>query len=45
MIGSIEGYVTLIKEKNRYVITTHCFLQGEVLVSKTIGEGFKKSLM
>jgi hypothetical protein len=37
MIGSIKGLVTLLKEKNPDVITTHCFLHWEVLVSKLLG--------
>lgn len=44
MIGSIKGFVTLVKEKKPGVITTHCFLQREVLVSKTIGEDLKQVL-
>jgi hypothetical protein len=44
MIGSIKGLITLIKEKNPDIITTHCFLYREVLVSKTIGEDLKQVL-
>jgi hypothetical protein len=32
MIGSIKGFVTLVKEENHAVITTQCFLHPEVLV-------------
>jgi hypothetical protein len=44
MIGSIKGLVTLVKEKNPDVTTTHCFLHREVLVSETIGEDLKQAL-
>jgi hypothetical protein len=44
MIGSIQGLVTLVKEKNCDVITTHCFLQQEVLVSKTTGKDLNEVL-
>jgi hypothetical protein len=44
IIGSIKGFVTLVKEKNPNVITTHCFLRREVLVSKSIGEDLKQVL-
>jgi hypothetical protein len=44
MMGSIKCSVTLVKEKNHDVITTHWFLHREVLVSKTIGEGLKQVL-
>jgi hypothetical protein len=43
MIGSIKGLVTLVKEKPD-VITIHCFLHREVLVSKTTGEDLKQVL-
>jgi hypothetical protein len=33
------------QRKNPDVITTHCFLHREVLVSKTIGEDLKQVLM
>ena len=42
MIGSVQGFVSRVKEKNPEVITTHCFLHREVLVSKTIGEDLKQ---
>ena len=37
MIGSVQGFVSRVKEKNSEVITTHCFLHREVLVSKVLG--------
>jgi hypothetical protein len=39
-----KGFVTLVKETNPNVITTHCVLHREVLVSKTIGEDLKQVL-
>jgi hypothetical protein len=42
--GKIKGFVSLVKEKNPNVITTHCFLHREALVSKTIGEHLNKIL-
>ncbi len=45
MIGSVQGFVSRVKEKNPdQVITTHCFLHREVLVSKTIGDDLKQVL-
>lgn len=44
MIGSIKGFVTLVKEKNPAVITTHCFIHREVLVFKTVGPDLKAVL-
>ena len=44
MIGSVQGFVSRVKEKNPEVITTHCFLHREVLVSKTIGDDLKQVL-
>jgi hypothetical protein len=44
MIGSIKGFVTLVKKKKPDVITTHCFPHREVLVSKTIVEDLKQVL-
>lgn len=34
MVGSIKGLVTLIKEKNANIISTHCFIHREVLMAK-----------
>jgi hypothetical protein len=44
MIGSIKDFVTLIKERNHDVITTHFFLHRKILVSKTTGEDLKQVL-
>jgi hypothetical protein len=44
MIGSIKGFVTLVKEENHDIVTTHCFLHREVLVSKTTGDDLKQVL-
>ena len=44
MIGSVQGFVSSVKEKNSEVITTHCFLHREVLVSKSIGNDLKQVL-
>ncbi len=44
MVGSVQGFVSHMKEKTRGVITTHCFLHREVLVSKTIGDDSKQVL-
>ena len=44
MIGSVQGFVSRVKEKNSEVITTHCFLHREVLVSKIIGNDLKQVL-
>ncbi len=44
MIGSVQGFISRVKEKNSEVITTHCFLHREVLVSKSIGNNLKQVL-
>ncbi len=44
MTGSVQGFVSRVKEKNPEVIATHCFLRREVVVSKTIGDDLKQVL-
>ena len=44
MIGSLKGFVSLVKQKNPSVITTHCFLHCEALIGKKIGVEFKMVL-
>ena len=38
---SILGFVTLVKEKNPNVITTHCLIHREALASKTLPAALK----
>ncbi|XP_068228168.1 zinc finger BED domain-containing protein 5-like [Palaemon carinicauda] len=44
MIGSIKGFVSLVKREKSSVITTHCFLHREALVAKTISNDLKSVL-
>ncbi|XP_068232182.1 SCAN domain-containing protein 3-like [Palaemon carinicauda] len=44
MIGSIKGFVSLVKRENSSVITTHYFLHREALVAKTISNDLKSVL-
>ena len=37
MVGSMKGFKTLAKNVNPRIVTTHCFLHREVLVTKTLG--------
>jgi hypothetical protein len=37
MVGSIRGFISLVKKENPD-IKTHCFIHREVLVSKTFGD-------
>ncbi len=43
MTGSVQGFLSRVKEKNPEVIT-HCFLHREVLISRTIGDDLKHVL-
>lgn len=36
MIGSIKGFITIAKNQNPNINTTHCFLHREVLIAKSI---------
>ena len=42
--SSISRFVTLVKEKNPYVITTHCIIHLEALASKTLTAAVKVTL-
>ncbi|XP_068115889.1 zinc finger BED domain-containing protein 5-like [Hyperolius riggenbachi] len=44
MVGSMRGFASLVRKENLSVVTTHCFLHREVLVSKSLGEEMKKVL-
>ncbi|XP_068237126.1 SCAN domain-containing protein 3-like [Palaemon carinicauda] len=44
MIGSIKGFVSLVKRENSSVITTYCFLHRKALVAKTISNDLKSVL-
>ena len=41
MIGSVKGFVSLAKQKNPNLMTTHCFIHREALVSKTLKDELK----
>ena len=44
MIGSIKGFVSLVKKVNSEIITTHCFLHREVLIGKTLNSDLTQVL-
>lgn len=44
MIGSIKGFTTFAKKKNPNIISTHCFLHRESLISKTLPIALKSVL-
>ena len=45
MVGSIKGFVSLVKQENPNVTSAHCFLHGKMLISKSLGGELKKFLM
>ncbi|XP_072909831.1 zinc finger BED domain-containing protein 5-like isoform X6 [Hemitrygon akajei] len=44
VVGSMKSFVSLVKKENPDIVTTHCFLHREVLMSKTLGDDMKKVL-
>uniref|UniRef100_A0A2S2PYP3 Transposon-derived Buster3 transposase-like protein n=1 Tax=Sipha flava TaxID=143950 RepID=A0A2S2PYP3_9HEMI len=44
MLGSRSGLATLVKEKNRKVLTTHCIIHRQALASKTLPEELQYTL-
>ena len=44
MIGSIKGFVSLVKKVNSKIITTHCFLHCEVLIGKILNSDLTQVL-
>ena len=41
MLGAKSGFQTLVKNKARNVVITHCFIHREELASKTLPDGLK----
>ena len=44
MVASKKGFTALAKKENEKIIFTHCFLHGENLVAKTIGNELKEAI-
>ena len=42
MVGSIKGLASFVKQHHPNIITTHCFLHREVLMTKTLGTKLKE---
>jgi hypothetical protein len=45
VVGSMRGFACLVKKENPDIVTTHCFLHRDGLVSKTLGYGVKNFWM
>ena len=44
MIASVKGFVTLVKQSQANIFTTHCFFHHEALVAKVVGPELKDVL-
>ena len=44
MVGCIEGFALQAQKENQNLACTHCFIHGEVLVSKVSQENLKQVL-
>lgn len=44
MIGKYKDFIFLVKIKNSAIITTHCFIQQEILVAKITKDKMLKVL-
>ena len=44
MVGSIKGFVSLVKKVNSAIISTHCSFHREVLIGKTLNSDLKQVL-
>lgn len=41
MVGSMKGFISLVRKEHPDVVTTHCFLYRKALVSKTLVDGIE----
>ncbi|XP_066970129.1 zinc finger BED domain-containing protein 5-like [Macrobrachium rosenbergii] len=41
MVGSVEGFVSLVQKETPHLVTTHCFLHRENFSAKTLGQELK----
>ena len=44
-VGSMKGFASLVEQQNPDIISAHCFLHREVLISKSLGNELKRFLM
>ena len=44
MVGNRKGFISLAKQENKEIVTTHCFLHREALISKTLPSELKEVL-